>query len=127
MQFILSVIGFFFLLFTAGMAYIVWKVRKRVINLRDAMRDSMDDETFRRMADKNYNRNHGDDIPPFEDDYFKGNPNGSKKQQQQSNTHTRRTTRTANGVTIIDDRDPSVANKKIFAKDEGEYVDFKEA
>ena len=37
-----------------------------------------------------------------------------------------RTTTTSDGVTIIDHRDPSEANKKIFSHDEGEYVDFKE-
>jgi hypothetical protein len=30
------------------------------------------------------------------------------------------------GDTIIDTRSPQDVNKKIFAKDEGEYVDFKE-
>ena len=32
----------------------------------------------------------------------------------------------SDGVTIIDHRDPDTVNKKIFAQDEGEYVDFKE-
>ena len=43
-----------------------------------------------------------------------------------SSPNTGRTTYTADGVTIIDHRDPSEVNKKIFAQDEGEYVDFKE-
>ena len=33
---------------------------------------------------------------------------------------------TTGGVTIEDRRDPDRANKKIFAQDEGEYVDFTE-
>ena len=33
---------------------------------------------------------------------------------------------TSGGVTIEDRRDPERANKKIFAQDEGEYVDFTE-
>lgn len=37
-----------------------------------------------------------------------------------------KTTTTDSGDTIIDRRTPEEANKKIFAKDEGEYVDFKE-
>ena len=39
--------------------------------------------------------------------------------------HTRRQT-TTGGVTIEDRRDPERAKKKIFAQDEGEYVDFTE-
>ena len=42
------------------------------------------------------------------------------------NARGRTTHRTSDGVTIIDDRSPSDANKKIFAPDEGEYVDYKE-
>lgn len=39
--------------------------------------------------------------------------------------HVRKTT-TEGGDTIIDNRNPEEVDKKIFAKDEGEYVDFKE-
>ena len=53
------------------------------------------------------------------DRIFSSKKNGGAQQQN-------RTTRTAEGVTIVDKRDPSTANKKIFAQDEGEYVDFKE-
>lgn len=37
-----------------------------------------------------------------------------------------RETTTDNGDTIVDSRNQQQANKKIFAQDEGEYVDFKE-
>ena len=126
MQFFLSVIGFIFLVFTVGFLMVVWKVRKRVNDLRDAMRDNMNDDAFRRMADKNYYRNKGNEGPTFDKDYFKGDPDGSRKKQQQQEQQ-RRTTRTADGVTIIDDRDPSRRDKKIFAHDEGEYVDYVES
>lgn len=43
----------------------------------------------------------------------------------QRNT-TQRTSTTPDGETIIDQRDPETANRKIFDKDEGEYVKFKE-
>jgi hypothetical protein len=110
------------------MAVIVWKVRKRMRAIREAMENSMQDDAFQRMADKNYYRKHRDQGPVFDEEYFKGDPNRTtrnqqeKKQQQQ----TRRTTRTASGVTIIDDRTPDVANKKIFEKNEDEYVDYVE-
>lgn len=37
-----------------------------------------------------------------------------------------RRTRTADGTTIIDGRDPERAGRKIFAENDGEYVDFEE-
>lgn len=42
------------------------------------------------------------------------------------NARSDRRTQTASGITIIDNRDPERARRKIFADDEGEYVDFKE-
>ena len=36
------------------------------------------------------------------------------------------TTRTSDGVTIIDRRSQEETNKKIFAPDEGEYVEYRE-
>lgn len=122
MRFFLSLIGFVFLLFTAGLAVLVWKVSRRMKDFRKVMQDNMDDETFRRMADKNYYRKGGGrKASPFDDDYFKGTPKGEKQQPS-----TRRTTHTASGVTIIDDRSPDQRDKKIFSKDEGEYVDYVE-
>ena len=47
-----------------------------------------------------------------------------EQSEREASAQRRRTTQTTDGVTIIDDRDPSEANKKIFAQDEGEYVDF---
>ena len=59
------------------------------------------------------------DKNPFGDDYFK-----SKQQEQpQDKKDTARKTTTSSGVTIIDDRE---SDKKIFTKDDGEYVDFEE-
>ncbi|MCR4604069.1 MAG: DUF4834 family protein [Prevotella sp.] len=124
MQFFLSLIGFLFLLFTAGMFYVVWKVRKRMKEFRDAMQDNMNDEAFQRMADKNYYRKKRNKVE-FDEDYFKGNPNGSEGSQKKKQSRHSRRTYTASGVTIIDDRGPE-ADQKIFAQDEGEYVDFKE-
>lgn len=46
---------------------------------------------------------------------------GSRRENAQ-----RRSTTTAGGDTIIDTRDHAHANQKIFGKDDGEYVDFKE-
>lgn len=38
-----------------------------------------------------------------------------------------RTHTTASGTTIIDNRDPATADRKIFADGDGEYVDFEES
>ena len=57
-------------------------------------------------------------------DYFKHQ--GNSRKQQRGQRQTNRTTRTADGLTIVDNRSPEKANKKIFAQDEGEYVDFTE-
>ena len=93
---------------------------------REAMEDRMQDDAFQRMADKNYHRKHRDQGPVFDEEYFKGDPNRTARKQQEwkQQQQTRRTTRTASGVTIIDDRNPDVANKKIFDKNEDEYVDY---
>ena len=50
----------------------------------------------------------------------------SHRQDSSSTTSNYRTTRTRDGVTIVDHRSPDEANKKIFAPDEGEYVDYTE-
>lgn len=47
-------------------------------------------------------------------------------QDKGSYAQSRQRSTTANGDTIIDTRNQEQANKKIFSKDEGEYVDFKE-
>lgn len=124
-----AVIGFIFFVCTLGIAFVLWKIRRRMHEIRDAMKEQMNDEAFQRMANKYYDRDHSNDGPQFSDDYFKGEGTGApkeKQQQQQQQQTTRRTTHTAGGVTIIDDRDPNRADRKIFNHDEGEYVDFKE-
>ncbi|MBO4811708.1 MAG: DUF4834 family protein [Prevotella sp.] len=123
MKYFLSFIGIIFLLFTCGIAVLVWKLRKHVRRMRDALQNNMDDETFRRMSDKDYWRKKEKEGPAFDDEYFKGNPNGWRQDKKKADSHSSRTTRTKEGVTIIDNRDPS---KKIFTQDEGEYVDYRE-
>ena len=127
MQFILSLLGFFFLLVTIGMGILVWNVRRRMKSIRDAMQDSMEDEEFLRKADKHYYKKKANTGVEFDEEYFKGDPNRDRnKQQSRQERKSQSTTFTAsNGVTIIDGRDAK-ARKKMFAQDEGEYVDFKE-
>ena len=99
-------------------------LRKCIRYFRRFSSDEMSDEEFERLSKKNYRKKEG---PSFTNDYFKGSGwqrNQQQQQQQQDKPH--RTTRTAEGVTIVDRRDPQKSDKKIFAKDEGEYVDFTE-
>lgn len=60
-----------------------------------------------------------------------GNRNGKHSQQNTtSNTNKRRSAEYDDGVVVeeelYDNRSRSEANRKIFAKDEGEYVDYEE-
>lgn len=62
-----------------------------------------------------------------------GNANGTNRRQQQSSaagSTKRRSAEYDDGVVVeeelYDERSPRQANRKIFAKDEGEYVDFEE-
>ena len=60
--------------------------------------------------------------------------NGTNRRQQQQNSTAgstkRRSAEYDDGVVVeeelYDERSPRQANRKIFAKDEGEYVDFEE-
>ena len=126
MKFFLALFGFFFLVITGFMAIVVWKVRKRMRHIREALQDSMQDDAFQRMADKYYYRKHPNQGPMFDEEYFKGDPNRTARhqQEQEQRQQTHRTAHATGGITIIDDRSPDEANKKIFGKNEGEYVDY---
>lgn len=115
---------------TIGILAVFYFVGKGIRFFRRFSSGNMSDEEFQRMANKYY-RNGDDGKQRFDDDYFKGSGSsqdgpggrqGNGRQQRQ-----RATRSTAGGVTIEDHRDPDRANKKIFAHDEGEYVDFTES
>lgn len=53
--------------------------------------------------------------------------NGQRNTSQRTQQHNSRgSSGMPDGETIIDQRDPETANRKIFERGEGEYVDFKE-
>ena len=116
------------ILLTALILVIFYLLRKAVRYFRRFSSDEMSDEEFERLSKKNYRKKEG---PSFNNDYFKGSGWQRNQQQQQQQrpqqNQSHRTTRTADGVTIVDNRDPNKSDKKIFAKDEGEYVDFTES
>lgn len=107
--------------FTIAILLVFYFLRKGFRFLRRMTSGEMTDEEFEQLSKKNY---HKKDDPSFDKDYFKGF--GWQQSQQKRQSTQKRTTRTADGVTIVDQRDPDKANKKIFAHDEGEYVDFTE-
>jgi len=92
---------------------------------REARRMAREDEYFKRTSTKHYRE---DDSPKFKDDYFKSNEEEKYEQQepQQKDATTRRTVETGSGITIIDERTEEKAERKIFDKKEGEYVEFEE-
>ncbi|MBQ8464136.1 MAG: DUF4834 family protein [Prevotella sp.] len=104
--------------FTITLLVFFYFLRKGLRFVNRLANGEMTDEEFERLSRKNYRKKEG---PSFDKDYFRG-----ASQQQKEQFNQRRTTRTADGVTIVDKRDPNKANKKIFAQDEGEYVDFTE-
>lgn len=107
--------------FTIAILLVFYFLRKGFRFLRRMASGEMTDEEFERLSKKNYRKKDG---PSFDKDYFKGF--GWQQSQQKRQSTQKRTTKTADGVTIVDQRDPDKANKKIFAHDEGEYVDFTE-
>lgn len=95
----------------------LYYLRKGYRFIKRMTNGEMTEEEFERLSKKHYRRKDSDGSQ-FDDDYFKS---ATKEQQRESN----RTFRTAGGITITDQRN-SNQSKKIFAQDEGEYVDFKE-
>lgn len=125
------VIVFLLLFFLLLVLQLILYFRKVFIRFRQHLTGDYDEETFKRMADKHYrekNDNYG-----FDKDYFKGSGNfwkGTSAGPRPKDTRQSRTTvvnHDGEDVTIIDDRSQGERKKKIFTKDEGEYVDFTEA
>jgi hypothetical protein len=112
-----------------------------------------DEEYFKRTSNKYY-RPEEDEKPQFSEDYFKSSDNEATRKQHEelerkareqakrqvqgeqpmdepkqstgNDSNDPRRMRFSNGVTIIDDRDPSYADRKIFSSNEGEYTEFEE-
>ena len=120
----------FLLVFLAVVVLVVLNYLRRGVKkiTKVVTGDYDDDEAFRRMADKHYRGKKGD--PQFDKDYFKsktGSTTSDGKQQrpgkQSAQQDTRRAASQPGGITIIDER---AGQRKIFAEDEGEYVEFTE-
>jgi len=124
MEFFLIIFIIVILIVAAILLVALYYLRKGYRFIKRMTNGEMTEEEFERLSKKHYKRTEANDLD-FDDDYFKttGKQQKQKKQsQQQTNS---RTFRTADGITITDQRAPN-RDKKIFAQDEGEYVDFKE-
>ena len=133
MNFFLFIFLALLALVTIGLLVVFYYLRKGIRFFRRFSTGDMSEDEFMRMSNKYYRKMQGDGEQ-FDSDYFKGSgwqkgQSGQSGQsgQQPGGQPRQRTTHTAGGgITIEDRRDPGKANKKIFAHDEGEYVDFTE-
>ena len=108
------------LLVVASYLYRFW------MRITKHIRGEFSDEEIERLSKKYQKQTQSYN---FDKDYFKRRDGGSYTTGERTSGQKRQTTtQTSSGVsvTIIDDREPNVARRKIFNKDEGEYVDFKE-
>ena len=119
---ILFLIAFLVIVIMIALVYL----RKLFMRLKQHVTGDYDEETFRRMSDKYYKGNG--EGPKFDKDYFKGTGSSrhyhGNQQSRERSQGSKRTTTTASGVTIIDERPREETQRKIFTPDEGEYVDF---
>ena len=126
MEFFLIIFVIFILIIAAVLLVVLYYLRKGYRFIKRMTNGEMTEEEFERLSKKNYRRKDYEGFD-FDDDYFKTTDkkqNQKKKQGPQQSSS--RTFRTAEGITITDQRN-SHRDKKIFAQDEGEYVDFKES
>ena len=122
----------------AGLLVVFYYLRKGFKIVKKMASGEMTDEEFERLSKKFHKA--GGTTFKFDNDYFKGASttqqqyqkqarqnarNGQGSQDDQSQKQERSTFKTKEGVTIVDERS-SQNSKKIFAQDEGEYVEFTE-
>ncbi len=126
MEFFLIIFVIFILIIAAVLLVVLYYLRKGYRFIKRMTNGEMTEEEFERLSKKNYRRKDYEGFD-FDDDYFKTTDKNQKQKKQKKNQQqtSSRTFRTADGITITDQR-TSNRDKKIFAQDEGEYVDFKE-
>lgn len=127
MEFFLIIFVIFVLIIAAVLLVVLYYLRKGYRFIKRMTNGEMTDEEFERLSKKNYRRRDYE-TSDFDADYFKTTDKNQKQKKQKQNQQqaSSRTFRTADGITITDQRN-SHRDKKIFAQDEGEYVDYKES
>ena len=124
MEFFFIIFIIIILIVAAILLVALYYLRKGYRFIKRMTNGEMTDEEFERLSKKHYKRTEANDLD-FDDDYFKTTDKQQKQKKQSQQQTNSRTFRTADGITITDQRAPN-RDKKIFAQDEGEYVDFKE-
>lgn len=124
MEFFLIIFVVFILIVAAVLLVALYYLRKGYRFIKRMTNGEMTEEEFERLSKKNYRRRDNEGFD-FDADYFKTTDKKQKQKKQNQQQSSNRTFRTADGITITDQRN-SHRDKKIFAQDEGEYVDFKE-
>lgn len=124
MEFFLIIFVVFILIVAAVLLVALYYLRKGYRFIKRMTNGEMTEEEFERLSKKNYWRRDNEGFD-FDADYFKTTDKKQKQKKQNQQQSSNRTFRTADGITITDQRN-SHRDKKIFAQDEGEYVDFKE-
>jgi hypothetical protein len=118
-QTILIVLGIFIFLLIVVVMLAFNFVMQVVKRFRDAMMNPSED------ASNRHNRNYtGRRQQQYSFGWGRSHHQANKDSAQQGGASRR--TRTATGETIIDNRGMEETNRKIFADDEGEYVDYQE-
>ncbi len=122
----------------AGLLVVFYYLRKGFKIVKKMASGEMTDEEFERLSKKFHKA--GGTTFKFDNDYFKGASTTQQQYQQQARQNARNgqgsqggqslkqersSFKTKEGVTIVDERS-SQNSKKIFAQDEGEYVEFTE-
>lgn len=125
----------------AGLLVVFYYLRKGFKIVKKMASGEMTDEEFERLSKKFHKA--GGTTFKFDNDYFKGASTTQQQYQKQARQNARNgqgsqgsqggqslkqersTFKTKEGVTIVDERS-SQNSKKIFAQDEGEYVEFTE-
>ena len=123
MEFFLALFIAFILIVAAVLLVALYYLRKGYRFIKRMTNGEMTEEEFERLSKRNYRRRDQDNFK-FDKDYFKTASGKQQKDREQQSVN--RTFRTDEGITIVDQRTQG-QSKKIFAQDEGEYVDFTES
>ena len=113
MNFLVFLLLVFLAFVATGMLTVVYFVSKGVRFFRRFSRD-----VGERAARQQWGRMSGEELRRMAEKHY-GTANGGGRSHDGD--------RMKDGVTVEDRREPGAANRKIFARDEGEYVDFTES
>lgn len=116
LQSLLFILLLVFIVIAVAAMIVIRIVAKGLGMFRDAAKAAADEFTGARRG--NSGRRSGQQA---------GSGTSSGYSRQKDDAANSRTHTTASGTIIIDNRDPEKADRKIFADDDGEYVDFEES